>query len=95
MCTILDTDRKQIFVPRTHQDKLNKINWMAQEYGAKGETFTPQTYAGYIDNIWKECIADTDKHLVTAQKRAKKWNYGKQNNTGESRANDKALQEIW
>ena len=27
-----------------------------------------QTFTGYIDKIWRECMADSDAHVVTAQK---------------------------
>lgn len=70
MRIILDTDKKEIIVPWNYQQKLDEINRIAEEFG--GEGFQKQTFAGYIDNIWKECIADTDKHLKTAQKKVSK-----------------------
>ena len=70
MRIILDTDKRQIIVPWNYQAKLDAINQIAQEYG--GTDYKKQTFIGYMDTIWKECIADTDKHVVTAQKRAKK-----------------------
>ena len=66
---ILDTDKKTIIVPWNYQAKLDQINKIAEEYG--GKDFQKQTFVGYIDNIWKECVANSDKHVVTAQKRGK------------------------
>ena len=47
-------------------DKLAEINRIAQEFG--GENVEKQTFTGYIDKIWRECMADSDAHVVTAQK---------------------------
>ena len=70
MRIVLDTDKKTITVPWNYQQKLEEINKIAQEYGGK-EGFEPQTFTGYIDNIWKDCISHSDKQVVTAQKRGK------------------------
>ncbi|MDO4865156.1 MAG: hypothetical protein Q4C10_01260 [Clostridia bacterium] len=70
MKVILDTDKKTITVPYNYQDKLNEINKMIDTYGAAG---TPhETFTGYIDKIWKECITDSDNHVRTGEKPKKK-----------------------
>ena len=69
MRIILDTDKKTITVPWNYQQKLDEINRIAEEFG--GKDFQKQTFTGYIDNIWKECIENSDKHVVTAQRRGK------------------------
>ena len=69
MRIILDTDKKTITVPWNYQQKLDGINKIAKEYG--GEGFKPQTFTGYINDIWKECIENSDKCVITAQKRGK------------------------
>ena len=66
MKIILDTDKKTITVPYNYTDKLAEINRIAQEFG--GENVEKQTFTGYIDKIWRECMADSDVHVVTAQK---------------------------
>lgn len=66
MKIILDTDKKTITVPYNYSEKLAEINGIAQELG--GENVAKQTFTGYIDKIWKECMADSDRHIVTAQK---------------------------
>lgn len=66
MRIILDTDKKQIIVPWNYQQKLDEINRIAKEFG--GSDFKKQSFTGYIDNIWRECMADTDKCVKTAQK---------------------------
>ena len=66
MRIILDTDKRQIIVPWNYQQKLDEINKIAEEFG--GENSKKATFSGYINDIWNECMADTDKHLVTAPK---------------------------
>lgn len=66
MRIILDTDKRIITVPWNYQDKLNEINAVimrATEDETKKETFT-----GYIDKIWRECIENSDKQLRTGKK---------------------------
>ena len=70
MRIILDTDKKKIIVPWNYQAKLDEINRIAEQYG--GSDYKKQTFTGYINDIWKECISDSDKYVVTAQKRPKK-----------------------
>ena len=66
MKIVLDTDKKTITVPYNYADKLAEINRIAQEFG--GKDVEKQTFSGYIDKIWQECMADTDHCLKTAQK---------------------------
>lgn len=69
MRIILDTDKKTITVPWNYQKKLDALNSIAKQYG--GEGFQPQTFTGFIDNIWRECIENSDKQVLTAQRRVK------------------------
>ena len=66
MKVILDTDKKTITVPWNYAAKLAEINRIAQEYG--GKDVEPQTFTGFIDRIWRECIRDADAHVLTAGK---------------------------
>jgi hypothetical protein len=70
MRIILDTDKKQIIVPWNYAQKLEEINRIGADFG--GEGFQKQTFSSYINKVWNECMADTDKHLVVAQKPVKK-----------------------
>lgn len=69
MRIILDTDKKTITVPWNYQQKLDEINKIAERYG--GEGFRRQSYTGYIDSIWRECIENSDEHVFTAQRHMK------------------------
>lgn len=66
MRIILDTDKKTITVPWNYQEKLNAMNAVIMEV-TKDES-KKKTFTGYINDIWKECIADSDKHVVTGKK---------------------------
>ena len=66
MKVILDTDKKTITVPWNYAAKLAEINRIAQEFG--GKDVEKQTFTGYIDKIWRECIKDSDAHVLTANK---------------------------
>lgn len=66
MRIILDTDKKTITVPWNYQAKLDKINDMIMEL-TDDET-KKKTFLGYIDEIWKEAIAKSDKYVKTASK---------------------------
>ena len=70
MRIILDTDKKQIIVPWNYAQKLDEINRIAEDFG--GKDFQKQTFSSYINKVWNECMSDTDKHLVVAQKPVKK-----------------------
>ncbi len=66
MRIILDTDKKTITVPWNYQQKLNEMNKLIAEY-SDGQK-DPKTFTGYIDEIWKECIANSDQCVVTGKK---------------------------
>ena len=66
MRIILDTDKKTITVPHNYQQKLNDMNKLTAEYS--GGAMKPKTFTGYIDEIWKECIANSDQCVVTGKK---------------------------
>lgn len=66
MRIILDTDKKTITVPWNYQDKLNEYNRMVMEIS--GDESKKKTFSGYIDEIWRECMNDSDKCLKTGKK---------------------------
>ena len=66
MRIILDTDKKTITVPHNYQQKLNDMNKLIAEYS--GGAMKPKTFTGYIDEIWKECIANSDQCVVPGKK---------------------------
>ena len=66
MRIILDTDKKTITVPWNYQAKLDEYNKMVMEIS--GDESKKKSFKGYIDEIWKECMADGDKCLVTGKK---------------------------
>ena len=66
MRIILDTDKKTITVPHNYQQKLNEMNKLIAEYS--GGAMKPKTFTGYIDEIWQECIKNSDQCVVTGKK---------------------------
>ena len=66
MRIILDTDKKTITVPWNYQAKLDEINRIIDE--VSGDENKRKTFTGYIDELWKDCIANSDKCVVTADK---------------------------
>ena len=44
----------------------NDMNKLIAEYS--GGAMKPKTFTGYIDEIWKECIANSDQCVVTGKK---------------------------
>lgn len=66
MRIILDTDKKTITVPWNYQAKLDEYNKMVMEIS--GDEAKKKSFKGYIDEIWKECMVDSDKCLVTGKK---------------------------
>ena len=70
MRIILDTDKKTITVPWNYQRKLDELNDIilaATEDETKRKTFT-----GYINELWSECIKNSDKCVITGTKPFKK-----------------------
>ena len=63
-------DKKTITVPHNYQQKLNEMNKLIAEYS--GGAMQPKTFTGYIDEIWKECIKNSDQCVVNGKKHASK-----------------------
>lgn len=63
---ILDTDEETITVPWNYQQKLDAINEIIMQ--VSNEESKKKTFTGYIDEIWNECIANSDKCVVTGEK---------------------------
>ncbi len=66
MRIILDTDKKTITVPWNYQAKLNEYNDMVMAITDDKEK--QKTFTGYIDEIWRECIKQSDKCVMTGKK---------------------------
>ena len=66
MRIILDTDKKTITVPWNYQAKLEEYNKMVMEIS--GDEKKKKTFTGFIDEIWQECMKNSDKCLVTGKK---------------------------
>ena len=62
MRIILDTDKKTITVPWNYHQKLDDIN----------DETKKKTFTGYINELWSECIKNSDKCVVTGTKPFKK-----------------------
>ncbi len=70
MRIILDTDKKKIIVPWNYQQKLDDMNKLIAEYSdGKKEA---KTFTGYIDEVWNECIENSDKCVITGKKPARR-----------------------
>ena len=69
MQIILDTDKKTITVPWNYQDKLNAMNAMIAEI--TNDESKKKTFKGYIDEIGRECMKDSDRCVVTGKKPVK------------------------
>lgn len=65
MRIILDTDKKTITVPHNYQKKLDELNAMIMEI--TGDKSKQKTFKGYIDEIWKEAMENSDKCLLTGK----------------------------
>ena len=59
-------DQKTITVPWNYQERLERMNAMIVEL--TGDESKQKTFNGYIDEVWRECMSNTDKCLKTAQK---------------------------
>lgn len=69
MRIILDTDKKTITVPWNYQDKLNAMNTMIMEY--TNDESKKKSFTGYINELWEECIKNSDKCVITGRKPTK------------------------
>ena len=68
MRVILDTDKKTITVPWNYAAKLEEINRIIKDGGGDKQ----YTFKTYLEESWKACMDDTDKHLKVADKPAHK-----------------------
>ncbi|MCI8781589.1 MAG: hypothetical protein HFH70_13085 [Lachnospiraceae bacterium] len=66
MRIILDTEKKTITVPWNYQAKLEEYNDLVMKI--TGDESKKKTFKSFIDEIWQECMADSDKHLITGKK---------------------------
>lgn len=66
MRIILDTDKKTITVPWNYAQKLDEYNNMVMAIA--GDEKKKKTFKTFIDDVWQECMQDTDKHLKVADK---------------------------
>lgn len=66
MRIILDTDKKTITVPWNYQTKLDEINRIIMDVSNDPEK--KKTFKGYIDEIWQECIKNSDQCVKTGEK---------------------------
>lgn len=66
MRIILDTDKKTITVPWNYQAKLEEYNKMVMEIS--GDKSKKKTFTGFIDEIWQDCMKNSDKCVVTGKK---------------------------
>lgn len=70
MRIILDTDKKTITVPWNYQQKLEEYNKLVLEIS--NDKTKCKTFTSYINDIWKECMENSDKCVMTGKKPAKK-----------------------
>ena len=66
MRIILDTDKKTITVPWNYAAKLEEYNNMVMAIA--NDPAKKKTFKTFIDDVWRECMSDTDKHLKVADK---------------------------
>ena len=66
MRIILDTDKKTITVPWNYQQKLDAVNEIIMQ--VSNDESKKKTFTSYIDEIWKECINNSDKCVITGEK---------------------------
>ena len=69
MKIVLDTDKKTVTVPWNYTMKLEEINRLVKEFG--GADAKPKTFAGYLEECWREAMDHSDTQLKTAPKPAK------------------------
>lgn len=75
MRIILDTDKKTITVPWNYQQKLDKMNDLIMEI--TNDPTKKKTFTGYIEEVFKEAMKDTDKNLIVGKAPARKTPQGK------------------
>lgn len=68
MRIIWDTDKKTITVPWNYAQKLEEINKIIKQ-GCGNKTYT---FTSFLEEMWSECMNDTDAHLKVTEKPGKK-----------------------
>lgn len=68
MRIILDTDKKTITVPWNYAQKIAELNEIIKSGGGDKQ----YTFKTFLEENWNICMNDTDKHLIVADKPAKK-----------------------
>lgn len=63
MRVVLDTDKENHHCSVELSSQIDEYNKMVMEIS--GDESKKKSFKGYIDEIWKECMADSDKCLVT------------------------------
>jgi len=66
MRIILDTDKKTITVPWNYQQKLDEINRIIMD--VSNDETKKKTFTGYINELWNECINNSDQCVKTGEK---------------------------
>lgn len=70
MKIILDTDTRTITVPWNYAAKLEELNKLIRSI--TDDPSKQKTFSGYIDECWREAMADADGRVLTAPKPIKK-----------------------
>lgn len=70
MKIILDTETKTITVPWNYSAKLEDMNKLIMS--VTNDPSKIKTFSGFIDECWREAMADPKERLKTAQKPIKK-----------------------
>lgn len=70
MRIILDTDEKTITVPWNYCAKLEEMNKLIMS--VTSDVSKRKTFSGFIDECWREAMADPDERIKTAKKPIKK-----------------------
>ena len=68
MRIILDTDKKTITVPWNYAQKIAELNEIIKSGGGDKQ----YNFKSFLEENWNICMNDTDKHLIVADKPAKK-----------------------
>lgn len=66
MRVILDTDKKTITLPWNYREKLEAYNKMVIDIS--GDESKKKNFKSFVDDVWKECMANSDNCLKTADK---------------------------
>lgn len=64
MRIVLDTDKKIITVPWNYAAKLAEINRIIKDGGGSKQ----YSFSSYLNEIWQQCMDNTDEHLKVADK---------------------------